>query len=102
MRIGQLGRIGHHEGVERSRRGQRPDGLDLDVEPLDRPGLGDVERLASRPRLVRLHEHDPPRQLLLGDPAGERGGEVPRPQDRDGMQDARDSSTRPPSAAGRC
>ena len=43
----------------------------------------------AHPVGVGVDEDHPPGQLLLGDAARERGGEVPRPQDRDGVQGAR-------------
>jgi len=87
-RVGQLGRIGDDEGIERSRRGQGRRSFDLDVEAFDRTDWA-MSRALPRARGSSGRRGPRAGPVLLGDAARERGGEIPRPQDHDGEHGGR-------------
>ena len=82
----QLRRIREHPDVHFADAGAIGAPLDTRGEPFDRPRLKDVERLALRLSLVRIHQDDATAPLPSRETAGERRAQLPGSEDGDGLQ----------------
>ena len=82
------GRIGQGDGVDFAKRLEGA-AFDERVEPFDRPGLEDVQRLALGLSDVGIEQEDAAEDLARGQAAGQRRAQLARSDDGDGLRHGR-------------